>query len=389
MTSHNNAAAARYEQALAALPCPGHGFHAGLMRPANLGRSAGLSAAVVESDIERAARPGTRLIRPGEIREAVAKAFSGPQQPYAQGRERAGCARPPQRGAERIQQDSARLRAKFIADGGGQLTPEDVMAASPLPVADWPVHEHSWRLLDALYAPDDQLYIGGLDEGPSRQAKHVMPASEWAKRFRLLDGTTAAKPYTGTSMSIPPEEVKRLTALIFAKKEPGAAAPPPVEQNPLAWWRRALHNFIIPNPLTGREGQTKDGSPTMRGDACVARFPVCIAEFDSVTDPDGSTRIMPKGEQLAFWRGLQVPIVALVDTGGKSIHAWLAVRIAAAAEWAERVEGTLYREILVPLGVDSACRNESRFSRMPGVMRTETGRWQKLLWLCPRGEVLP
>lgn len=112
----------------------------------------------------------------------------------------------------------------------------------------------------------------------------------------------------------------------------------------------------------------------MRCDDAVQDFRFAVAEFDE----------MPRAEQLAFWAGFEsAPIAALVDSGGKSIHAWLAVYVASREQWKDEVENLLFAKVLCPLGCDRACKNPSRLSRTPGHFREEKGHWQKLLYLNP------
>lgn len=138
--------------------------------------------------------------------------------------------------------------------------------------------------------------------------------------------------------------------------------------------------LIIPNPLSGKPGLTKAGTLSMRCDATVADFRFAIAEFDG----------RPESEQVAFWlaaidRGL--PVAAVIHSGGKSIHGWLAVNCADQADWEASVEQRLFPEILVPMGCDPACRNESRLSRLPGHFREDKQRLQRLLYLNPEVRV--
>ncbi len=135
---------------------------------------------------------------------------------------------------------------------------------------------------------------------------------------------------------------------------------------------------IIPNPLTGLQGTTKSGSKSWRADDCVASFRFCVVEFDSIG----------MDEQLAFWAGFKVPIAALIDSGGKSIHAWLRVDAPNRRAWEEEVEDLLFGQILGPMGVDTACKNEARLSRLPGAFRPDRGRWQHLLYLAPQGRAI-
>jgi len=145
---------------------------------------------------------------------------------------------------------------------------------------------------------------------------------------------------------------------IMARIEAGATVPP----------------HIIPNPLSGGEHFTKDGKPSTRCDDAVASFWYAVAEMDD----------MSREAQLEFWAGFtSAPIAALVDSAGKSIHAWLRVDCSTREAWAQDVRQGLFGRVLIPLGCDASCQNESRLSRMPGHYRAEKQAWQKLLYLNP------
>ena len=132
----------------------------------------------------------------------------------------------------------------------------------------------------------------------------------------------------------------------------------------------------IPNPLTGDEHPTGSGTLSRRGDSAVAAFRYAVAEFDGLSKPD----------QLQFWWGFKsAPICALIDSGGKSVHAILKVNCANRDQWGKDIEGKLFPAVLCPLGCDPACRNESRLSRLPGHFRREKNAWQRLLYLNPEG----
>lgn len=139
---------------------------------------------------------------------------------------------------------------------------------------------------------------------------------------------------------------------------------------------QSIPPHIIPNPLTGLKAVTKDGKPSFRADACVKSFRFALAEFDT----------LPREDQLRFWWAVNLPVVALIDSGNKSFHAWIRIDdVSTAAAWDSQVEGQLFGRYLIPLGCDSACRNEGRMSRMPGHYRAETKRWQRILYLAPGG----
>jgi hypothetical protein len=137
---------------------------------------------------------------------------------------------------------------------------------------------------------------------------------------------------------------------------------------------------IIPNPLTGTPAPKKTGDgETYRGDGNISSYRYCLAEFDSLSRED----------QIKFWSSVKLPVVALIDSGGKSIHAWIDVqklaKVDTPEQWATEIKGRLYDAILSPLGVDAACSNPARLSRLPGHNREEKQAWQRLLWLSPEG----
>lgn len=85
----------------------------------------------------------------------------------------------------------------------------------------------------------------------------------------------------------------------------------------------------------------------------------------------------PKEEQLAIIQRSNLPIAAVIDSGGKSLHAWVRVDAIDAREWQARRD-QIY-EYLLDAGVDPKNRNPSRFSRMPGAFRGQVE--QKLIAL--------
>lgn len=78
---------------------------------------------------------------------------------------------------------------------------------------------------------------------------------------------------------------------------------------------------------------------------------------------------MPLDAQYRMYRKLNLPIAAMVTSGGKSIHAIVHIDAANAAEYRERVE--LLYTILENKGVavDTQNKNVSRLSRLPGCIR--------------------
>ena len=204
---------------------------------------------------------------------------------------------------------------------GDGATEADWFDASPLRI-DWvPGPRDAATLLRVLYGPGERVFCGERYGG----AEGVRMAAEWIARF-----------------------------------DEGRPVPP----------------HFIPNPLTGKAHPLADGKLSRRGDSAVCKFLYAVAEFDGLLKP----------EQLAFWWGFRsAPITALIDSGGKSVHAILRVGCETRADWERDIEEQLFPRVLVPLGCDPQCRNEARLSRLPGHYRAEKQAWQRLLYLNPEG----
>lgn len=186
---------------------------------------------------------------------------------------------------------------------------------------DWEPIEDAMHFLE-LYHPDDLVFIGDREEG-GVVGQNIRTAKDWIEYFR----------------------------------HGGQTAP-----------------HIICNPLSGAPAPTKSGDKqTYRGDHNVAAFKLCMAEFDDLT----------REEQIAFWMSpaaRKLPVACLIDTGGKSIHAWLRVTgIHSLDDWDKEIKAKLYDQFLIPLGVDRACSNPARLSRLPGHLRGE--KYQRILWM--------
>jgi hypothetical protein len=225
-----------------------------------------------------------------------------------------------------VVQDGKTALRRIITQG--TITDEaGLWEASPIRLWSTP-QDDSVLLLETLYAPTDLVFIGERHAGGTLGAT-IRPAAEWITHFR----------------------------------RGGQTAP-----------------HIIVNPLTGLPAPKKSGDGmTFRGDANVVVFRYCVVEFDALA----------RTEQIRFWSAVVLPILALIDSGGKSIHAWLDVAklatVEAAGQWEAEIKTRLYDRLLTPLGVDSACSNTARLSRLPGHWRTEKAGFQRLLWLAPEG----
>jgi len=310
----------KYETALRTIPAPGTGCHGALLGVANLGIMAGVRERDLLADIRAAIPTKGRTVPDSEIMDAIRKAQSDivPAGEYTRReyRKPAPAVKPPFDGKalrrSLIQQGEGALECDFMELSGGTLPPE--------PAGD-AVH-----LLNALYSPQDVLFIGG-------------------------------------AMDTQVDTVER----ILSRLASGEPVPP----------------HIVPNPMTGKQGMTKDGKPSFRCDATVAQYRFAVVEFDD----------MSRADQLALWHSVitrrLLPVAVLIDSGGKSIHAWLEVNLPDVDAWQRVVRDGLYHAItgrMALMGADRQCQNPSRLSRLPGHYRTEKARMQSLVYLKPKTE---
>lgn len=309
-------AAECYQKKLHSIPAPGTGCNPYLLGVADLGVMAGIDPQTIHDNIRQAIPPGDRRVSDTEITRAINTALRDHQ---------AGTYNPRPRQDPAVKDGKAALRR--IIDQAPFDDEVDIWEASPLRVWDHP-KDHAALLLEALYAPDDLVFIGErYQEGIPGDT--IRPVSEWIRYFQ--DG--------------------------------GKTGP-----------------HIIPNPLTGTPGPKKSGDgETLRGDLTVKEYRYCVVEFDNLSRED----------QIRFWSAAHLPIVALIDSGGKSIHAWLQVsklaEVKTPEQWERTIKQRLYDRLLIPLGVDKACSNPARLSRLPGHFRQEKQAMQRLLWLSDEG----
>jgi hypothetical protein len=112
--------------------------------------------------------------------------------------------------------------------------------------------------------------------------------------------------------------------------------------------------WIRLNPVSSRHGNGKGGAFT---DQDIAAFRFLLLESD----------VLPIGVQLSLWSALALPIAALIDSGGRSVHCWIKVDCTDEAEY--RRTATRIYGLLAQFSPDQANKNPSRFSRLPGVKR--------------------
>jgi hypothetical protein len=209
-----------------------------------------------------------------------------------------------------------------IIDQGETSSLVDLWESSPIRLLNEPRND-AILFLSNFYSPTDLIWIGERHQ-PGVLGRTIRTREEWIQYFQ----------------------------------SGGATAP-----------------FIIINPLNGIPSPLKSGEKeTLRGDGNVLSFRYALVEFDS----------LGLEEQIRFWSVAKLPVLVLIHSGGKSIHAWLEVSgIENLEDWASEIKAKLYDRLLGPLGVDGSCCNAARLARLPGHFRAEKNEWQKILWLSP------
>lgn len=107
--------------------------------------------------------------------------------------------------------------------------------------------------------------------------------------------------------------------------------------------------FVRINPVSDADGK----------DSSVSAYRHVLLEWDTGT----------KAEQLARIKRSNLPVTAIVDSGGKSVHAWVRVDAKDRAEYDARVSAVY--ELFSDCPPDKQNKNPSRFTRLPGAMRGE------------------
>jgi hypothetical protein len=153
--------------------------------------------------------------------------------------------------------------------------------------------------------------------------------------------------------------------------------------------------FIVPSPMSARTWLKANGDSSAKGNANTGRRRNLVVEFDikPVTDKGEPTIWFPLVEK---WEAASIavkdamaaliehlrkqgPLMCVVDSGGKSLHAWFHC-----AGESEESGSSLHKffEYAVSLGADRATWTVSQFVRMPGGKR-DNGNRQTVLYYDP------
>lgn len=203
---------------------------------------------------------------------------------------------------------SGLLRSPVGSSNGtnGKHVPESELAM-PLPP---PMAEGWRRLLETCFRPDEFVAIAVAGEGKDGEAVpkrgRTKTAQEWIRHIEAKGGIEEAFP---------------------AK----------------------LGLYVRVNPMRDGGARNQD----------VAAFRHVLVEFDC----DVAGQPIPKEKQLAAIVTSGLPVAALIDSGNKSLHAWIRVDAPDEAKYRLRVDAVY--EKFKHLNLDRQNRNASRLSRCP------------------------
>ena len=176
------------------------------------------------------------------------------------------------------------------------------------------------RYINLLFLPDDNVgFVYHSEFNKEKNKWDPYDHGVQVKASKLLESLEKAKKKDGD-----------ITRAIYTYKKEGGA-------------------WIRPNPLDGKGFSNKN----------VVAWRYSLIESDS----------MPIPQQIAIIRELQLPVKALIYSGGKSVHALVHIDAQNVNEYKQRVD-KLYAECKKnQFVVDESNKNASRLSRMPGVWR--------------------
>lgn len=201
-------------------------------------------------------------------------------------------------------------------------------AESPVPIELQPV-SHAKLFLREMFSPDQIVWIGGkFDSGKPEHVSHFQPVSKW------LDCKRISGPFTCASTFKPGVIARRNDNVDF-------------------------------RPYIVLEGDVVDAG--------------CAAKTAAREPLEESDKLRNRAACLAVlnWIRSKTPLVlrAVVDAANKSMHGWF--DMPDAATMAE------LKIILPGLGFDKSVLRPSQPVRLPGVLRPESDKWQRLIYLNP------
>jgi hypothetical protein len=129
--------------------------------------------------------------------------------------------------------------------------------------------------------------------------------------------------------------------------------------------------WFLSQPVDGHfHPNPRQGYPSRRSEESVSAWRYAVLECDC----------QPAAPWLRILVQMPLPIVSIVSSGGKSLHALVRVEAANKTRWDQIIRERLLPRV-VPLGADPQALTAVRLTRLPGCYRGE--RLQALLYLDP------
>lgn len=203
------------------------------------------------------------------------------------------------------------------------------MAESAVCIDDSHPSSQAKLFLREMFAPDQIVWIGRqFDSGKPEHARRFRPVSEWLKCDRIAGPLTCASTF-----------------------KPGVIA------------RR--NDNVDFRPYIILEGDVVDAE-------CAAK-----TALGKPLSDDDKARNRAACLAVLNWMRRYMPLVlrAVVDAANKSMHGWF--------DMPDEATMAQLKIILPGLGFDAAVLRPSQPVRLPGVLRSDSGKWQRLIFLNP------
>ena len=128
--------------------------------------------------------------------------------------------------------------------------------------------------------------------------------------------------------------------------------------------------WFLANPIDGQKRYNgRLGKESARAAENLTSFPYLVVESDEA----------PHDQWISVLALCRLPIAAVYESGGKSVHALVKIDAPTVDEWQRKVEKI--RTPLIMLGADAAATKAVQLSRLPQCFRGEKRNWQRLLYL--------
>jgi RecA-family ATPase len=229
----------------------------------------------------------------------------------------------------------------------------------------WSEHDLAHKLADADRAAPPAEGRGHLARGTGPASPRPVSTSQIANSKSEIAAGDASQFVTFLRACFEPADVLSIAPGAL-HPESERAVPEHGGVNTLsrdAWLERAASRGGIAGVFTSRHGLFIRINPVRSGadgtDDDVTTLRHVLVESDAI----------PKAEQERQLRASGLPIAALIDSAGASVHAWVRIDAKTREEYHARREKVW--SALPGFQIDKANKNPSRFSRCPGGLRGE------------------